>query len=214
MPRSRSSMRWVILLVGLAAILALPSCATVPESTSERRELVDEAHEQLGAMKVRNPDLESVLDDAAGYAVFPNVGKGGFLFGGAFGRGAVYRGHGDAAEFVGYAKVTQASVGGVVGGRLSAMLLVFEHDDDLKRFTAGDDITFGAEATAIAIETGTSAAPQYANGVAVYILPRGGLMADASISGQQFAFEKRDADRPADATPHAKADGGDAADWD
>ena len=88
-----------------------------------------------------------------------------------------------------------------MGGRLSAMLLVFQHDDDLKRFTAGDDITFGAEATAIAIDAGTSAAPQYANGVAVYILPRGGLMADASISGQQFSFEKRDEDRPAEPSP-------------
>ena len=211
MPRSRSSMRWVVLFAGVACILALPSCATVPESKSERRELVDEASEQLDAMKIRNPDLKDVLADAAGYAIFPNVGKGGFLFGGAFGRGTV---HNRSGEFIGYAKVTQASVGGVVGGRLSAMLLVFQHDDDLKRFTAGDDITFGAEATAIAIDAGTSAAPQYANGVAVYILPRGGLMADASISGQQFSFEKRDEDRPADATTHANASASDSGDWD
>jgi lipid-binding SYLF domain-containing protein len=182
-----SHLRLVALFAGIASLLLLPSCATVPQSSVERRELIDDAQAQLQVMKDRSPGLRDALADAAGYAVFPNVGKGGLLFGGAFGRGTVYR----QGEFIGYAKVTQASVGGVAGGRLSSMLLVFQNRDDIARFTDGKNVTFGAEATAIAIDTGVSDAPQYSNGVAVYILPRGGLMADASLSGQQFAFEKR-----------------------
>jgi lipid-binding SYLF domain-containing protein len=136
-------------------------------------------------MLERDQDLQPLLDRAAGYAVFPNVGKGGLIVGGAFGRGMV---HDRAGTLAGYAKVTQASIGGVVGGRAFAMLLVFEREPDLQRFKTGDEIRFGAEATAIALTEGCSATTRFDNGVAVFAMPRGGLMADASLSGQAFRF--------------------------
>jgi lipid-binding SYLF domain-containing protein len=113
------------------------------------------------------------------------VGKGGLLFGGAFGRGAVYDRRGN---FLGYATVTQASVGGVVGGQVYAQLLVFQDKPHLEDFMNGDDVRFGAQATAIAITDGAANATEYDDGVAVFIMPRGGLMADASLSGQEFKF--------------------------
>src|SRR5688572_5804196 len=48
-----------------------------------------------------------------GYAVFPTVGKGGLVVGGAFGRGQVYRGGAQVAEV----SLTQVSVGFQLGGQ-------------------------------------------------------------------------------------------------
>src|SRR5579883_2393644 len=48
-----------------------------------------------------------------GYAVFPTIGKGGFVVGGAHGKGRVYR----QGRFVGDTTVTQLSVGFQAGAQ-------------------------------------------------------------------------------------------------
>ena len=169
----------------LLAMLTL-SCATRPVTPAAGEQLRDESQVALKAMIERDPPIQSLLEHAAGYAVFPLVGKGGFVVGGAFGRGTVY----EKGSFAGYARVRQASVGGVIGARTSSLLLVFETAEDLQQFKTGQRIVFGAEATAIALTEGSSATTRFDNGVAVFALPRGGLMADASLSGQEFRFEQ------------------------
>lgn len=165
-------------------ILVLASCQATPDA-DERVEIVDHSKVELKRMMEKDPELEPLLKKSAGYAVFPEVGKGGLLFGGAFGRGAVYARGG---KFLGYATVTQASVGGVVGGQMYAQLLVFQDKAHMDDFMNGDKVRFGAQATAIAITDGAANATEYDDGVAVFIMPRGGLMADASLSGQEFKF--------------------------
>ena len=165
--------------------LVLCSCATSPATHDERSALADESRAALKSMMARDPGLKEFLGSAHAYAVFPEVGKGGFIVGGAFGHGAVFQ----QERLTGYASITQASVGGQIGARSFSQLLVFESPEAFERFTSGD-LALGAEATAIAIQTGVSATTHYHNGVAVFALPRGGLMADASISGQSFTFER------------------------
>jgi lipid-binding SYLF domain-containing protein len=195
----------------LLPILVLASCQAMPETRAERADLVDNAKGELKNMTVKDPSLAALLEHCAGYAVYPEVGKGGLLFAGAFGRGAVYQRAGDAKttaddQFLGYATVTQASVGGVVGGQLYAMLLIFEHDYDLEKFTGGDDLRFGAGASAIAITEGASAQTKFHDGVAVFIMPRGGLMADASLSGQGFSFVRPDEKDDGKPSPTTRAE--------
>ena len=168
----------------LIPMLVLASCQAMPDR-DERVEIVDESKVQLKKMIEKDPQLEPLLEEAAGYVVFPEVGKGGLLFGGAFGRGAVYERGG---KFIGYATVSQASVGGVAGGQMYAQLVVFETRDQLNYFKRGDQMRLSAQASAIAINEGAANSTTYDNGVAVFIMPRGGLMADASLSGQEFQF--------------------------
>jgi len=177
----------------LAITLFVSGCATSPQTTAQRSALADESRATLTLMQERDPQLKQFLGRSAGYAVFPNVGKGGLIVGGAFGRGTVCDAGG---SLLGYATVTQGSVGGVIGARSYSLLLVFHRPHQLERFQRGADVQFGAEATAIAITEGCSATTRYIDGVAVFALPRGGLMADASLSGQEFRFEQRDDSKP------------------
>jgi lipid-binding SYLF domain-containing protein len=164
-------------------------CATSPQTAAQRSALADESRATLTLMRERDPQLERFLGRSAGYAVFPTVGKGGLIVGGAFGRGTVYDATG---SLLGYATVKQGSVGGVIGARSYSLLLVFQQPHQLESFKAGRDVQFGAEATAIAITEGCSATTRYHDGVAVFAIPRGGLMADASLSGQEFSFQPRE----------------------
>src|SRR5687768_2195036 len=57
-----------------------------------------------------------------GYAVFPTVGKGGFIVGGAHGKGRVYR----QGSPVGETSMTEVSVGAQAGGQAFSQIVFFE----------------------------------------------------------------------------------------
>jgi len=70
-----TSIQNLSLAAGLAALVALPS-ATRAEAT------VKEADTAIAALKKADPSLEKFFGKTAGYAVFPNVAKGGLVIGG------------------------------------------------------------------------------------------------------------------------------------
>ena len=61
------------------------------------------------------------FDSSYGYAVFPTIGKGGLVVGGAYGHGRVFR----QGAPVGDVTVTQVSVGFQAGGEAYSMIILF-----------------------------------------------------------------------------------------
>jgi lipid-binding SYLF domain-containing protein len=141
-----------------------------------------------------------------GYAVFPTIGKGGFIVGGARGKGRVYA-HG---RYVGDTTMTQVSVGFQLGGQAYSEIIFFQTAQDLSRFESGK-FALGAQASAVAITAGASAsastagtsasasgtennattAGHYQDGIAVFTIAKGGLMYEAAVAGQKFSYEAR-----------------------
>lgn len=170
--------------IALLSLLALSACATAPTTPADRQDLELSAADARKAMEVQDPGLAGFLDRAAGYAVFPHVGKGGYILGAGYGRGIVYR----RGEPIGYADITQASVGFQFGGQSFMEVLVFETARELDRFTAGSvDLT--ANLSAVILKTGAAEAARYRDGVAVFVKPIGGAMVEASVGGQQFSYQ-------------------------
>jgi lipid-binding SYLF domain-containing protein len=190
----RISQAILMIALMLLVVLGTASCSTTPKTTAQQNALAVDADGTLQSMIARDSNLQPLLDGSAGYAIFPSVGKGGLIVGAAFGRGVVYGKDQSDKEMLGFARVTAGSIGGTVGARAYALLLVFQNKQDLDRFTTGSELRFGAEATAIALTEGSSATTPFDNGVAVFAMPKGGLMADASLSGQSFMFDTARAD--------------------
>jgi lipid-binding SYLF domain-containing protein len=67
----------------VAALAALP-VATRAEAT------LDETKTAIATMKKADPGLSKFFGNAAGYAVFPNIGMGGLVIGGAGGSGFLF----------------------------------------------------------------------------------------------------------------------------
>ncbi|SIQ35415.1 lipid-binding SYLF domain-containing protein [Maribacter ulvicola] len=141
----------------------------------------DKAKEKLKTMEV---GLGHFFNNSAGYVIFPNVGKGGFIIGGASGNGVVY----ENGTKVGMADLKKLSVGLQAGGQAITEVIFFETPDDLAEFKDGD-FEFSAEASAVALKSGISVNAKYRDGVAVFALPKAGLMADASVGGQKFDYK-------------------------
>jgi lipid-binding SYLF domain-containing protein len=173
-------------LITTAALVlsTLIGCATAPTTPEDRRDLKSAASEALGELKAQDPGLGKFLSSAHGYVVFPRIGKGGYFFGGGYGRGIVYRG----GAPVGYADITQATVGLQFGGQAFMELLVFESGRDLQRFTEGR-LTLTGNASAVILKTGQAVATQYTDGVAVFVKPIGGAMVEAAVGGQQYSYQ-------------------------
>ncbi len=172
------------LLLSTLALLLLCSCATVPDSQAKRDEQVDDVNNAIKIGLEKDPTLQEQFDTAYGYAVFPSVGKGGAGIGGAFGRGQVFEG----GKRIGYASLTQASIGFQFGGQSYIEYIFFKDKVALDRFKTGN-FAFDARVSAVAVDVGAAAQASYSGGVMVFTITRGGLMYEASVGGQKFDFK-------------------------
>jgi len=173
----------IFALIALSLALGIMGCSTEPKSAAARDQLSDEAKTELSRIKREDPSLDAFLSHAHAYAVFPSVGKGGVGIGGAYGHGLVYKG----GEMIGYTDLRQATIGLQLGGQTYTEVIAFETADALKSFQS-NNYAFSANASAVAIKSGAAATAKYENGVAVFTSPRGGLMFEASIGGQEFTY--------------------------
>jgi len=177
------AMVWVCTCV-VACALLLAGCSTTPKSAEKQAQLTTRSEDAIQMAKKADPGLQKFFDTATGYAVFPSVGKGAIGVGGAYGRGEVFEG----GKPVGYATLTQASIGLALGGQKYTELIFFETKAALDRFKSGS-FAFAAQASAVALKSGVSANAKYTDGVAVFTLGEAGLMYEASIGGQKFSYQ-------------------------
>jgi lipid-binding SYLF domain-containing protein len=168
--------------LALAALCTMAALVAFNAPAAEG--LKSESQQTLTNFLRADSTLQKFIDQSAGYAVFPNVSKGGLVVGGARGKGVVY----EKNNPIGVATMTQASVGAQAGGQTFAEIICFETPAALKDFKAGK-FEMSAEVSAVAAAEGASKAAKYKQGVAVFTLPKKGLMVQASIGGQKFKFE-------------------------
>ena len=139
-----------------------------------------------------------------GYAVYPTIGKAGFVVGGAYGTGCVFA----RGKHVGNSSMTQASFGWQAGAQGYSLIVFFEDERAFKEFTSGS-FEFGAGVSAVAITAAASAgagtggatagasggkkdaatAGKFYKGVAPFSIVKGGLMYEAALSGAKFSFK-------------------------
>jgi lipid-binding SYLF domain-containing protein len=147
------------------------------------------------------------FENSYAYAVFPTVGAGAFVVGGAHGRGRVYV-HG---KWEGNVTMTQLSVGLQAGGKSFSQIIFLEDKRALDEFRSGS-FEFGADASVVAITAGASASAgtngadaaasggkndattrgQYVKGMVTFVIAKGGLMGQVAVAGEKFKFSPRD----------------------
>jgi len=174
-------------------LLALPFSPTWADEYGDTIKIFKEAGES-----------GNFFNTAYGYAVFPTIGKGGFVVGGAYGKGRVYEG----GNAIGEASMVQLSVGFQLGGQAYSEMIFFEDQRALKEFRNGN-LEFGADADVVAITAAANAQAstaglsagvsggkkdattvgKYNKGMATFTIAKGGLMYDASIAGQSFGYK-------------------------
>lgn len=176
----------------LLAALMLPAAAAWADSYSDTIALFKNAGESA-----------AFFNNSYGYAVFPTIGKGGFVVGGAHGKGRVFR----QGKHVGDTSMTQVSVGFQAGGQAYSQIIFLQDKRAFDEFTSGKfafDATVGAVAitAAAGASAGTTSSTAgvsggkkdaanvggYQKGMAVFTIVKGGAMYEASVAGQKFSY--------------------------
>jgi lipid-binding SYLF domain-containing protein len=128
--------------------------------------------------------MRRLFATAAGYAIFPTVGKGAIGIGGARGKGWVYR----RGALIGSTSLTQVTIGLQLGGQAYREVIFFKDQTALDDFCRGN-FELSAQASAVAVTAGASANAKYNGGVAIFTMAKGGLMYEASVGGQKFSYK-------------------------
>lgn len=149
-------------------------------------------------------ESSSFFGKSHGYAVFPTIGKAGLGIGGAHGEGRVY----EQGKYVGDTKMTQLSIGWQAGAEGFSEIIFFQDKRAFDEFTSGN-FEFGANVGAVVITAAASGqattggstasasggkkdaatAGKYEKGTAIFVISKGGLMYEASVSGQKFSYK-------------------------
>lgn len=164
----------------LTTVLLVSSTALVAVAD----DLSVDAEQAIKVLQDADSRLTNCFSRAAGFAVFPSVGKGGLIFGGEHGNGVVY----EKGKPIGEATLTEINVGPQVGGQSFYEVIFFETSEALTNFKQGN-FEMSAEVSAVAAAEGASLNAKYRDGVMVFTLPRNGLMVQASIGGQKFKYK-------------------------
>ena len=74
--------------------------------TADQQKIIEDAENARQTLVQHDSYMQTLFENSEGYAIFPNVGKGAYVVGGASGNGAVYEG----GELIGMADLKQLDV--------------------------------------------------------------------------------------------------------
>jgi len=172
-----------LFLIALSPFFAACGSTVSPGTTAERDFLHARSQAAIADFSAKNRAIPQLLTGAHAYVVFPNVVVGAAGIAGGHGEGEVYQG----GKFVGYADVSQFSIGAQVGGQRFSQLILFQTQTAYVNFTHGE-LEMDARYSAVITSDGTADSANYSRGVLVFTQTETGIMAQAALGGQKFRF--------------------------
>lgn len=149
----------------------------------QKAELVKDAKDSKAAFIQNNPNVAELFDNAAGYVIFPNVGKGAYILGGAAGNGVLF----ENGQVQGFAELRQIDVGLQIGGQAYRQAIIFQTQGELNKFKEGN-YSLSGNASAVIVEKGKAKNVEFNNGRAILTMPKAGAMVEISVGGQKFEY--------------------------
>lgn len=136
----------------------------------------------LTRLQATHPQLKQELEKSWGFAVFPNIGRAGAVLGAAYGHGEVF----EQGKSVGFATVSQITVGVQIGGQTFSEVVIFPKKEMLDQFRGGK-VAFTGNASTTLVKAAASGTTNF-SGMTAHAYSRGGMLLELSLGGQKFMF--------------------------
>ena len=181
----------VLSMVGLLMLLTcFLGCSSLglgsTESTISREHDAQSALQKLYAV---TPGAKELGEHAAGILVFPDMTKAGFLLGGQYGTGVLFK-HGRVAGFY---TSTAASYGLQAGVEKFGYALFFMSEEDLNYLSKSEGWEVGVGPTLTVVDKGFASSISTTTarkGVYAFFFAEKGLMAGLGIQGTKISKSK------------------------
>jgi lipid-binding SYLF domain-containing protein len=173
--------------IGLSAALAAPA-----QADAERQALINDATRTAQTLidGPDFPDIRRLLPRARAVVIFPNMVQGGFIVGGAGGRGVMLaRLEGGRWSYPAFYFLGAGSVGFQIGAKVSESILIVLTERGLNALLA-DKFKFGAEAgvTVVSLGAGVGGSTTTAVGADIVAYAKSvGLFAGGALEGSYLS---------------------------
>jgi len=164
----------------LAAVALL--FAAQPAHAKSAAEIDRKATTALEGLLASHPAAAALAKDAKGVLVFPNIVKGGFLFGGSFGEGALR----ERGKTTGFYRSVSASYGLQAGIQSYGYALFFMNEEALAYFRKTEGWEIGVGPTLVVVDKGAAGAlttTTARSDIYAFFFDQQGLMAGIGLQG-------------------------------
>lgn len=164
-------------------------------STEDQQEAVNTVQAATKVFKdfAQKPEANipaSVLQNAAGVVIIPDVIKAGLIVGGRHGTGVLVNKHNNEWSLPVFVSITGGSLGAQVGVESSDLVFVFNKQENVQDILQGGDFTLGADATVVAGYTGAKAKASTKDAEILAYQNTNGLFAGVSLTGSAITLSE------------------------
>ena len=171
----------------LALVLTLTTALTPgPALAASGAEIEREARKGLQDLYAKNPKARELGAKAKGILVFPGIIKAGFMFGGQYGDGALFKG----GRVVGFYNTVGASYGFQAGAQKYGYALFFMTDAALKYLDKSEGFEVGSAPSLVVLDEGKAGSlstTTLQNDMYAMFFDQKGLMGGLGLQGTKIS---------------------------
>ncbi len=171
----------VVTLMAFTFHVLSPAAALAASASAIDRD----ARAALADLYKRTPGAKALGDKAVAVLVFPSIVKGGFIFAGQFGDGALRKG----GKTVAYYRSLAVSYGFQAGAQAFGYVLFFMDEASLQYLDASAGFELGVGPSLVVLDSGFGknvSTTTLQKGVYAFIFDQKGLMGGAGIQGTKI----------------------------
>lgn len=154
-------------------------------SNADARKIEAESRDALNRLYAKNPFAKELASKAEGILVFPEITKGGFVVGGAWGDGALY----ERGQSAGYYRSISASWGFEAGLQKYGYALFLMDQNAINKLNRSGGWELGSEPNLTVIDQGVAGSlstTTYGNDSVAIFFDQRGLMGGISVQGTKI----------------------------
>ena len=171
------------LFMALAVVLSVVISA--PAAADSKADLERTSRAALSKLVAKVPAAKALNEKAVAVLVFPSITKAGFVVGGQYGEGVLWRG----GKAVGYYSTAGASYGLQAGAQKYGYAMFLMNENALNALTTAEGFEVGVGPSVVLVDEGmaksvTTTTAQ--NDIYAFIFGQQGLMAGLGIQGNKI----------------------------
>lgn len=183
--RSRWDTSGKLAVLFVTAMLAQWSLAPAVVQAATAAEIRRDGAAALKKLAAAIPKAKELADKAKGVLVFPSVVKAGFMVGGLFGEGVLFK----DGKAVAYYNTVAVSYGFQAGAQKYGYAMLFMNDEALKYLDKSDGWELGTGPSIVVLDQGAAAGLSTStarNDVYAFIFNQTGLMGGLGLQGTKI----------------------------
>ena len=172
------------LLIALA--FALPMAASTPSFAASKSDLESSSKRALDNLVAQVPGASALNSKAVAVLVFPTITKAGFMVGGQFGEGVLWR----KGKPVGYYNTAGASYGLQAGAQQYGYAMFFMNQKALDSLNSTQGFEVGVGPSVVVIDEGMAknvTSGTLTEDIYAFVFAQKGLMAGIGIQGNKIS---------------------------